>query len=589
MISSLPSQIGICDDLILDATSTTNLGGRDNAIFEWTVSAGNVINRYDCNIDSIHEIIYDYDDIYCDIIPNDIVLIEVDPNDLNSFQVELDGDILTYDPNNRLSTDLNWNWSCIDKADESCSYLINTVNQPVIFVDLGQVIFNYSESYLFTLTMEVNDADNLYRDHCIDSIIIDITTKNANYTKTEKLFIVSAFAVNPEINSDDRLRLLGNTLNYKASELMDGIITYEWIEVNAELNADQIKENKQTSDNSSNLILKEGTLQSGKQYAFQLVISQYLNEDKQERIGYGISSIVDVYVLQELKILSNLFVIEPDCNMTYSSITTLLKTAYSLSISAHSDYTPLLYEFGYQYDTKDNEYNYFDSSLLYESSISDVFLPIGDFAIFANVIDSKSSVISKQLQCSITLTSYSECIDFKGDIIDIFIANSMSESQRYWYVYQQSNNLLQYLLKYDGKQKCIQDTLTDIVDLLSVYNALCESSYHVLLSQTMVSLMDFISSENKFVDKFYGKSEAFKSIKDILFSILDPCLYITDNIENVEDLQLSSDSIITAIPRIYYKEQDITHYLSVIITNSNFHHLLYLIKDLHFWQRIRCG
>ena len=38
IISSLPTQIGICDDLRLDARSTTNLGGRDSANFTWTVN-----------------------------------------------------------------------------------------------------------------------------------------------------------------------------------------------------------------------------------------------------------------------------------------------------------------------------------------------------------------------------------------------------------------------------------------------------------------------------------------------------------------------------------------------------------------------
>eukprot|EP01084_Bolivina_argentea_P315484 546570_1 len=35
IIVSIPSQIGSCDNLILDARGTSNLGGRDNAIFTW--------------------------------------------------------------------------------------------------------------------------------------------------------------------------------------------------------------------------------------------------------------------------------------------------------------------------------------------------------------------------------------------------------------------------------------------------------------------------------------------------------------------------------------------------------------------------
>eukprot|EP01084_Bolivina_argentea_P316318 548272_1 len=37
IIAFIPSEIGICDDLILDAQLTTNLGGRNNAIFKWYI------------------------------------------------------------------------------------------------------------------------------------------------------------------------------------------------------------------------------------------------------------------------------------------------------------------------------------------------------------------------------------------------------------------------------------------------------------------------------------------------------------------------------------------------------------------------
>eukprot|EP01084_Bolivina_argentea_P094333 169582_1 len=38
IMSSLSTQIGPCDDLILDAISTTSLGGRDNGVFEWKIN-----------------------------------------------------------------------------------------------------------------------------------------------------------------------------------------------------------------------------------------------------------------------------------------------------------------------------------------------------------------------------------------------------------------------------------------------------------------------------------------------------------------------------------------------------------------------
>eukprot|EP01083_Nonionella_stella_P056165 148071_1 len=41
VISQQSTTIGVCDDLILDARGTTNLGGRDNALFEWQISFQN--------------------------------------------------------------------------------------------------------------------------------------------------------------------------------------------------------------------------------------------------------------------------------------------------------------------------------------------------------------------------------------------------------------------------------------------------------------------------------------------------------------------------------------------------------------------
>ena len=91
---------------------------------------------------------------------------------------------------------------------------------------------------------------------------------------------------------------------------------------------------------------------------------------------------------------------------------------HSLSLSADGDYTPLIYEFGY---TQNTSTFYFSSLIGYDSFISNVYLPIGDFDIFVNVIDSKSSRVSDFISCSIGLDSYSQCIAFKQDIIEEYL------------------------------------------------------------------------------------------------------------------------------------------------------------------------
>ena len=289
----------------------------------------------------------------------------------------------------------------------------------------------------------------------------------------------------------------------------------------------------------------------------------------QERIGYGESGIATVYILNEPKILADTFIIEPGCNQEYSSISELLGTPHTISLLADGDYTPLLYQFGYQIqDGIDTEINYFDSSLLYCSFISNIYLPIGDYNIFGNVIDTKSSTVSEKIACSVSLRSYTECIDFKGEIVDPYLERSISSFSKYSFVYQQANNYLGYFSQFNGDRDCIIDSLTEIIDILAEYPAFCESMYPVGLSQAMKSLIDLVSSDQDLIAIFYLKTQSFDVLKELLVSVLDPCFCITENIDDVEDLTLSSDSIVTRIPAIIYRDNDITHFLSVIITNQ---------------------
>eukprot|EP01084_Bolivina_argentea_P035191 65274_1 len=70
----------------------------------------------------------------------------------------------------------------------------------------------------------------------------------------------------------------------------------------------------------------------------------------------------------------------------------------------------------------------------------------------------------------------------------------------------------------------------------------------------------------------------FDDVMDLFVTVLDPCKYISDQIESVSEFHVSMDSIITRKPKIYDEnKQDITNNLSPIISNIKYHHLLYSI------------
>ena len=98
--------------------------------------------------------------------------------------------------------------------------------------------------------------------------------------------------------------------------------------------------------------------------------------------------------------------------------------------------------------------------------------------------------------------------------------------------------------------------------------------------------MDLVHSMPDLIDLFYinsyqdldeGMTEnnTLTQLIQLIFGIMDPCLFM--NGIGIEDLSISTDSIITRIPKIYYHGDDITNKLSPLVTNPKHHQLLYSI------------
>eukprot|EP01083_Nonionella_stella_P037527 102304_1 len=538
---------------------------------------------YECNMDATHELVVDYADIVCKLDTNDIVLQNMDPlHDFNALRMESNGFLFTFDPDSDSKSHLLWNWSCIDDNEMDCGSILTATEDTSkghMTMDMSQMMMDYNEYRVFTISMSVSDGSNTDRNSCTDSVQLHIWTKNETNitggTGTDiKSLIVTVTAIANRITQNDKVQLLGNILNYDYEE--GGSMQYKWSELNGLLTDDEIETYKETTQETMNLILKDGILRQTKTYSFELNVTQY--DDANHIIGKGISSPIEIYVIKEpIMIISDSFTIEPECNYQYKSLQELLNTPYSMALLADGDYLPLSFVFGYTYD---DVVHFLHPYALYEAKVSDIYLPLMDaFEIFGNVMDATSATISNTIQCSITLKQYGLCLDFEEDVMDPFIDSDdyvlMTASEVNSFVVQQSNIYLLYLSKYDGNDdECVTQSLVSVLKSLDkVIHDLCDTLDAILLSQTLTLWLDLAGHE------IYENESIFSVLQRLLKATLDPCLCITDDIESLDDLSVSKASVLSKIPKIYYGEDDITSSLSPIITNMNYHPSLYSLSS----------
>ncbi len=186
------------------------------------------------------------------------------------------------------------------------------------------------------------------------------------------------------------------------------------------------------------------------------------------------------------------FRIQPDCNKEYAPISELLSTEHSISLFADSEYTPLIYQFGYN----DSEHKYYLHSSIY--------LTIGNYDIFGNEVHAKSSVLSSFTVCEVTAQSYTQYLDFEQHISEpYYLSSELSHS----FLFQQTNHYIQYLFKYNNDQDCATYSLVSILDLLHIEfvemsgnNILCEiSKTTICLSETVNLSMKLNETDNDLI------------------------------------------------------------------------------------------
>lgn len=586
--------------------------------------------NYVCNSFTTHRLKYHYADLKCAISGTDVRLYNADPelDNLNNLQLPINGLTLTWDPDQlqprmkESKKNIVWSWQCMDlKLNVSCNHFMNNISTSIANVDFANMHLDYSSSYSFEFIMNVVDGNNHDR-NCHDSFKLDINTTNSENTTNQtnermKLFIVQLSSYEDQVNVRDRVGLMGHIENYDQRNLVN--VYFEWYEVNGLLNRTEIQSYRENLySNSIDLMLKPNALKRGKLYSFKLVVTQYryplnTNSEKrrlsdQEIIGYGESLPKDIYVFDAAIIHHNSFQIDPQCVNVYESIHELLATTHILSISADDDYVPLLYQFGY--NTDDVGTHYFHALLLTNAYIHDLYLPLGSFTIFGNVINDKSSINTAYIECSITLLNYSKCIvSWKAKVIETYFKENegditFSTDDKYFYIFYQTNAYLNYLqyhyIPHNNDDECIKESIAQILFALDEYiglNDMCSvhKKWIISLSQTMSLLLTLINQSN-YTDTFYaddGVNNYLKIIQNLLTMNLDPCGCIR-RLADIQDLYLMESSIITKIPSIYYKNESITDCLPPIISNSDYHQLLYaesepileLIKKISYNESI---
>ena len=267
------------------------------------------------------------------------------------------------------------------------------------------------------------DNNNInIRDKCITSselIIKNLTnnTNNNNNNNNEILDISISSPNYPNINKNEKLRLIVDINNNNNNENVNNY-NFEWIELNNLLSSEYILNNKINNENFglNYLILNENILEEGINYIFQVIVN---NNDNTQ---YALSSI-QIYVNSQPKIVDNSFSIIPSdiCNNNikyYSSYLDIFSNFYDISIESNGDNFPLYYKFSFKHNN-DNNINWLFDSYISQNSFIDgmlvlcvcmqpfyefcvccvcnflgVILPIGEYYIQAEVIDSQGASIS---------------------------------------------------------------------------------------------------------------------------------------------------------------------------------------------------
>lgn len=345
-------------------------------IFQLTLNCviGSTYGYSICNeTNASHWIWYEYSALRCQISGGNQIMMNIVPDiHLNDYELVLDGDTFTFDPDVDYpmisKSHLHGRWICIKNGVRNCTSLLkrtnNSLKRVLQFSEESQTMENDS-TYEYVILLTVSDIEHPdSREECIASTSISITT-TADFSSNIGLLTVSIIALKSNIIRSERLRLLSNFVQNSSA-----FYEYEWSEVNGQIS------DQSFINNNKNLIISDSVLQRGSQYQFELIVYEFTMNGTLIAEGNALSPIITVY--NGPIIIEGSFTIEPNCS-------DVKQTEYSLSLTADGTYLPLGYQFSYSSDNISTQYLH--STLIADSYIDGVVLPYGEFNQTVTVFD----------------------------------------------------------------------------------------------------------------------------------------------------------------------------------------------------------
>ncbi len=189
---------------------------------------------------------------------------------------------------------------------------------------------------------------------------------------------------------------------------------------------------------------------------YKFILNVY-SDDNNTEVLLGSASI-DIYTKSGPIIFEDGFTIQPKCNHNFDYFIDSLFYGFDLYTSADGDYLPLLYTFNLQLFHTDMVYLHSYSQTV--PKLSNVILPVSNFLLVTNVIDTQNAIATKSIACHVNVF-YQYLRIHNSD-------NFMSESQINRYILQSAYNILHYLPNIIN-DKCKYNHFKEIIDVLSLY------------------------------------------------------------------------------------------------------------------------
>eukprot|EP01083_Nonionella_stella_P056167 148077_1 len=183
-------------------------------MYTFTINIKHIHGDYDIN--ATHDIATLFSELQCNIAGGDMVLnteIGLDFFSLHPHTLRLDGETLTYDPDQEGG--LQFGWQCFAQNGTDCNDLIQDVTNGITSAWFdNELHLIYSTFYSFRFVLNVSDESNTFRKHCVDEITFQFQTADEVMTDNVVFpLLISVIAIEESISINGKIRLMTTLVN----------------------------------------------------------------------------------------------------------------------------------------------------------------------------------------------------------------------------------------------------------------------------------------------------------------------------------------------------------------------------------------